>query len=140
MYIAKEEYLRSSMNALFKQALRILQSGAAVDAEIKKHHENRTSAQNAYYWLFNRAVADFLDKSGLCYGEFQIPYTKDIIHDINKTLYGLKTTTRLSIGDFCDYMGKLLAFWQQRTNGEFQMPELPESYLERHGYFIKEAA
>lgn len=136
MYIGKIENLKDSFNALYKQAQIILANGGTVDADVKKHVHNRTGEQNAYYWLFNRELAEFLDKSGLTYGEFKIPYTKDIIHDINKTLYGVKTTTKLSIGDFCQYMNKLLIFWQERTGGEFQMSELPANYLERKGYCI----
>lgn len=137
MYIGKIENLKSSFSALYKQAQIILANGGTVDADVKKHVNNRTADQNAYYWLFNHELAEFLDKSGLTYGEFKIPYTKDIIHDINKTLYGVKTTTKLSIGEFCQYMNKLLIFWQERTGGEFQMSELPANYLERKGYCIR---
>lgn len=136
MYIAREENLKDCFAALYKQARIILANGGTVDAEVKKHVQNRTAEQNAYYWLFNCQLADFLDKSGLTYGEFKIPYTKDIIHDINKTIYGVKSTAKLSIGDFCEYMNKLLLFWQERTQGEFQMSELPANYLERKGYKI----
>lgn len=48
----------------------------------------------------------------------------------------LKSTAKLSIGDFCEYMNKLLLFWQERTQGEFQMSELSANYLERKGYCI----
>ena len=136
MYIAKAEHLKSSLNALYKQALMILSNGNAVDVEVKKHEDNRTSEQNAYYWLINRQIADFLDKSGLSYGEYQIPYTKDIIHDINKKVFAVKTTTKLSIGKFCDFMNRVLMFWQEKTHGAFQVSELPENYLERKGYII----
>ena len=136
MYIATIEGLKSSFEALYKQAKIILQSGSAVDCNVTKHKHTRTLEQNAYYWLFNRELADFLDKAGLTYGEFKIPYTKDIIHDINKTLYSVKSTTSMSIGEFCEYMNKLLIFWQERTGGEFQMSELPANYLERKGYLI----
>lgn len=137
MYIASIDSLKSSFTALYKQAQIIIANGGTVDADVRKHVKNRTGEQNAYYWLFNKELADFLDKSGLTYGEFNIPYTKDIIHDINKTLYGIKSTARLSIGEFCQYMNKLLIFWQERTGGEFQMSELPANYLERKGYTIR---
>lgn len=136
MYIEKEEHLKSSMNALFRQALLIIRNGGAVDAEVKKHENNRTREQNAYYWLVNKQIADFLDKSGLSYGEYQIPYNKDIIHEINKKLFAVKTTTRLSIGNFCEYMHRVLQFWQERTHGNFQISELPENYFERKGYVL----
>lgn len=138
MYIGNAQQLKPTFRALYNQAEIILNAGGAVDIELAKHKQKRTNEQNAYYWLFNGQLADFLNNAGLSYGEFQIPYTADIIHDIQKKLFGVKTTTKLSIGDFCEYMNKLLLFWQERTRGEFQMPELPANYLERKGYKIME--
>ena len=138
MFIGNAQQLKPTFRALYNQAEIILAAGGAVDVELAKHKQKRTNEQNSYYWLFNGQLADFLNNAGLSYGEFQIPYTADIIHDIQKKLFGVKTTTKLSIGEFCDYMNKLLLFWQERTRGEFQMSELPANYLERKGYKIFE--
>lgn len=137
MYIGSINNLKPTFRSLYNQAEIILQSGGTVDIELAKHKQKRTNEQNAYYWLFNGQLAEFLNNAGLTYGEFQIPYTADIIHNIQKKLYGVKTTTKLSIGDFCEYMNKLLLFWQERTGGEFAMSELPANYLERKGYVIQ---
>ena len=136
MYIGSLDTLKPTFRSLYNQAEIIINAGGAVDVELAKHKKKRTNEQNAYYWLFNGELAEFLNDAGLTYGEFKIPYTAEIIHDIQKTLYGIKTTTKLSIGEFCDYMNKLLLFWQERTQGEFQMSELPANYLERKGYKI----
>lgn len=136
MFIGNLKTLKPTFRSLYNQAEIILNSGGSVDIELAKHKTKRTNEQNAYYWLFNGQLSDFLNDSGLTYGEFNIPYTADIIHDIQKKLFGVKTTTKLSIGEFCEYMNKLLLFWQERTQGEFQMSELPANYLERKGYQI----
>lgn len=138
MYCSDIKNLNSIFRAEYERAKIILQGcSCGIDIEVKKHERKRSNEQNNYYWLFNGQLADFLNDSGLSYGEFNIPYSADIIHDINKTLFGVKTTTKLSIGDFCQYMNKLLIFWQEKTNGEFQMSELPANYLERKGYIIR---
>lgn len=136
MYIGNLNTLNQTFRALYNQAEIILKAGGTVDVEVAKHKNKRTNEQNAYYWLFNGQLAEFLNNAGLTYGEYKIPYTAEIIHDIQKTLYGVKTTTKLSIGEFCEYMNKLLLFWQEKTGGEFAMSELPANYLERKGYQI----
>lgn len=137
MYISQISQLKQSFRALFTQAELMLNAGKRITVEISEKKQKRSNEQNSYYWLFNGQLADFLNQSGLCYGEHQIPYTSQLIHEINKKLFGVKTTTKMSTGEFCQYMNKLLLFWQEKTQGEFMMSELPANYLERKGYFIK---
>ena len=137
MFIASSAQLQPTFRALYNQAKVMLDNGKSVDVEVKEHKHRRSSEQNNYYWLFNGQLSDFLNDAGLSYGEFKLPYTSEIIHDINKKLFGVKTTTKLSIGEFCEYMNKLLIFWNERTKGEFQISELPETYLTMKGYIIK---
>ena len=115
----------------------MLNNGKKIIVEVSEKKQKRSNEQNNYYWLFNGQLADFLNDSGLSYGEYNIPYTADIIHDIDKTIFGVKTTTKMDVGEFCEYMNKLLIFWQEKTKGEFQMSELPANYLERKGYIIR---
>lgn len=61
----------------------------------------------------------------------------EIMLNNGKKIFGVKTTTKMSVGDFCQYMNRLLLYWQEKTNGEFMMSELPANYLERKGYTIR---
>lgn len=137
MYISQISQLKQSFSVLFTQAELMLNAGKRITVEIAEKKQKRSNEQNSYYWLFNGQLADFLNQSGLCYGEHQIPYTGQLIHEINKKLFGVKTTTKMSTGEFCQYMNKILLFWQEKTQGEFMMSELPANYLERKGYFIR---
>lgn len=136
MYISSMTQLKPSFRALYNQAEIMLNAGKKITVEVLEKKNKRTNEQNAYYWLFCGELGKFLDESGLSYGEHKIPYTSELIHEINKTLFGVKTTTKLSVGEFCEYMNKLLLFWQEKTAGEFQMSELPANYLERKGYTL----
>ena len=136
MYISQVSQLKPSFRALFNQAELLLNAGKMITVEVAEKKQKRSNEQNSYYWLFNGELAEFLNNSGLSYGEHQIPYTGELIHEINKKLFGVKTTTKMSVGEFCQYMNKLLLFWQERTKGEFIMSELPANYLERKGYQI----
>ena len=137
MYCPSIDKLKPIFAAEYERAKVLLQNSPyGIDIEVTKHKRNRSNAANNYYWLFNSQLSDFLNDAGLTYGEYSIPYTSEIVHDINKKLFGVKTTTKMSVGEFCEYMNKLLFFWQEKTAGEFQMSELPANYLERKGYQI----
>lgn len=136
-YIDDLNQAKRVFTALYRQVELLLSNGKKLTIELAEFKNKRTSAQNSFYWEFNGQVSDFLNKAGLTYGSFKIPYTAEIIHDIQKTLFGIKTTTQMTVGEFCEYMDKLLIFWQEKTKGEFMMSELPESYLKNRGYEIK---
>lgn len=104
-----------------------------VDIEIKEHKTKRTIQQNSFYWVNCTDIAKFLTEAGLTYGEYELDYTSEIIHEINKKKLGVSTTTKLSKQDFCEYMTKMFAFWIEKTNGFWQPKESPYSYLERTG-------
>ena len=136
-YIGDMTQAQRVFRALYNQAQILLENGKKLTLELTVHKQTRTKEQNAYYWLFNGELSDFLNNAGLSYGEYQIPYNKDIIHEINKKVFDVESTRKLKIGEFCEFMNKLLLWWQEKTNGEFMMSELPANYLERKGYFIK---
>ena len=98
---------------------------------------SETQLKPSFSALFNQQLAEFFNNAGLGYGEHRLPYTGELVHEINKKLFGIKTTTRMKVGEFCEYMDRLLAYWNEKTGGEFMMSELPESWLERKGYVIR---
>jgi hypothetical protein len=131
MFIRDKSELKPKFRALFEQAEHLIEAGS-IDVEVKKHVHKRSNAQNNYYWLICSEVAKFLDEAGLEYGE--LDYSSDIIHAINKKKTGTKTTTKLSIGEFCEYMTRIIQFWQEKTSYEWMPSELPAMYLANRGY------
>lgn len=119
---------------LWDNATVLLDAGKAVDITVAEHKVKRTNAQNNYYFLFNGELAKFLNESGLSYGEYNLPYTTELVHDINKKLFGVSTTTKMKKDEFCEYMTKLMSFWTEKTAGQFIMSESPYGYLEKTGY------
>lgn len=134
MFINSLNQLEDVITSITNQATLLLKNGKKVMVEVKEHKQRRTTEQNNYYWLICGEVAEFLNEAGLSYGEHQIPYKGELIHEINKTIFGVKTTTKLNISEFCQYMTKVIFFWQDKTNGEFAPSELPAVYLTRKGY------
>lgn len=137
MRIRNKNDLKPCFRVLYHTAELLIDNGLEVSAEVCEFKPKRTNAQNAYYFLINNEVAKFLNDSGLTYGEFNLPYNKDIIHEIQKKLYGVATTTKMTIKEFCDYETQVINFWQERTRGQWRPSELPESYLIKKGYDLE---
>jgi hypothetical protein len=137
MKISSKAELKPVFRAMYEQAEALLACEKQVLIEVSEFKPKRSNEQNAYYWLYNAELANFFNDVGLSYGEFEIPYTSEIIHDIQKKLFGVKTTTKMKTGEFCEYIHRLQSFWSEKTNGEFMMSELPESYLIRKGFDLE---
>ena len=105
-----------------------------VDVELSEHKHRRSTAQNAFYWSNMTDVAAVLNEAGCGYGEYRIPYTAEVGHEINKTIFGKKTTTKMAVSEFSAYMTAVFDFWIERTRGFFVAKESAESYLDRSGY------
>ena len=133
MYIGNKSYQNKVFRMLYDNATTLLDAGKTVDVTVSEHKVKRTNAQNNYYWLFNGELAKFLDEAGMSYGEYKLPYTGELVHEINKSLFGVPTTTRMKKDEFCEYMTKLMSFWAERTAGQFIMSESPYGYLEKTG-------
>lgn len=136
MYCTEISSLDNILNLAKIKAKAMIISGKKVEIEVSEYKPKRSNAQNSYYWIFNNEVAKFLNDSGLSYGEHNIPYDKDIIHKINKVIFSRDTTTKMSIGEFCEYMTKIIIWGTEKTNGMFSMPELPDEFLRKKGYEI----
>lgn len=137
MRISSEKELKPVFRALYEQANIMLNAGKEVSVEVLEFKNKRSLAQNDYYWLLNKWIAECLNNAGCTYGEFKIPYTSELIHDIDKKIFGLITTTKMDVHEFCDYTTKVTQFWQERTKGEFIPKELPSQYLIRKGYDLE---
>jgi hypothetical protein len=119
---------------LYEQAKALLVNGKEVEVEVKEYKRKRSNEQNRYYWQFNEWVRACLADAGCTYGEFNLAYTKEIIHAINKRKFGVETTTKMNRTEFCEYMTQVSIFWIEQTNGQLEIPELPDTYLDKRGY------
>ena len=138
MIIRNKSDLKQAFSILFKQAESLLSCEKQVKVEVSEFIRKRTLEQNAYYWLICGEVGSFLDEAGLYYGEFHLKYNGELVHEINKSVFGKKTTTKMNVCDFCDYLTEVIQFWQEKTNFEWVPSELPVGYLVKKGYCEKD--
>lgn len=134
MIVKTREQLNQALELVKSKSTLMLEAGKVVDLEVTEFKKKRTNQANAYYWLFNGWVAEFLNDAGLSYGEHELPYTSELIHEIQKKIFGVESTAKMNIGDFNNYINRITVFWQEKTAGEFMPKELPLSYLEKQGY------
>lgn len=111
-----------------------------VNVKITPYKSARTSDQNSYYWLICADVARHLNDAGVSfkkvqYGEkeFSLGWDNEIIHLLNKVVFGVKTTTSLTKKDFCDYMEKVFSLWIDKTEGHWAPPIDIKSYFPEQG-------
>lgn len=90
--------------------------GIVVD--IKENKETRGSRQNAFYWVIVNDISRFMIGAGAYYElhGVRLEYHKDTIHDINKAMGSIDSTTKLTVKEFIEYMDSMTAFWVERTN------------------------
>lgn len=132
--VSSEQGLFDALNVIKECAINHLKNVKEVCLELTKVVETRSAAQNRYYFEFNSWVRDTLNKAGCTYGEYNLPYTTDLVHDINKKIFGYETTRKMDIKQFCDYITQVSAFWIEKTEGNLEIPELPMEYLVKRGY------
>lgn len=132
--VTSEQGFLEALDVIKQCGLSLLKSAKEVSLEVTKTVETRSNAQNRYYFEFNSWVRDTMNKAGCTYGEYNLPYTTELVHDINKKIFGYETTRKMSIEEFCDYITQVSAFWIERTNGALEIPELPKEYLVKRGF------
>ena len=103
--------------------------------EISEFKPKRTDLQNNFYWANVRDITDILRAYNIkkTIMGFKLLLTDEDVHEINKQVFNIKTTTKLSKKEFCDFMDSLFAFWIKKTKGKWQPKELTRGYLERTG-------
>lgn len=132
--VSSEQGLTDALNVIRETACLFLKTSKEISLELSKIVETRSSAQNRYYFLFNSWVRDTLNNAGCTYGIDKLPYTTDLVHEINKKIFDYETTRKMSVQEFCDYISQISAFWIERTGGRLEIPELPAEYLIKRGY------
>jgi hypothetical protein len=143
MYIRNKEVFEKELPNFIRTCQGLLDNSKnGIDIEIKKHSTKRNSGQNSFYWLNCNDIAKFLNDAGLTFETMagvKLPYNKDVVHEINVQVFSIKTTTKMSVSEFCEYMNKVFEFWKEKTRFGWQELESTYSYLERTGLITKES-
>ena len=116
---------------LKKQASLMLCKVDGLDITIKEHKKIRSLLQNNSLWALYENILDFWKETGFFIDNLNFRFlTTEIIHEYIKIRFNLKTTTRLSTKEFCQFFDAIQQEWVEQSNG-FYEPML----LEDKGYF-----
>jgi sulfatase maturation enzyme AslB (radical SAM superfamily) len=125
-----------NIEEVYKDILKALEQYNEVEIKIEPYVVERSLEQNNYYWLCNNSIASFLNNAGIpakkvnyAGQSFNINFSSQLIHEINKEVFGINTTTKLSRKEFGEYMEKVFALWIEKTKGEWYPPDLIRSYV-----------
>lgn len=102
-----------------------------VEITIKENKTTRSTLQNSFYWANVQDISKFMIGAGAYY-ELQgvkLEYTRETVHGINKAMFSIDSTTKLDIKEFITYMDSVMAFWSQRTHGNWQPKELARNHM-----------
>jgi len=137
MYIRNKDIFEKELPNFIKTCQGLLDNSKnGIDIDFKKHSTKRSNEQNSFYWLNCNDIAKFLNDAGLTYEpvkRVKLPYNKDIIHEINVKVFGIKTTTKMTTSEFYEYMENVFNFWKEKTEFQWQEMESTYSYFERTG-------
>lgn len=111
------------------------------------HKTKRSNPQNSFYWKNCTELALFMQDSGsaiLVKNELtgkimRVEYNPDIIHEMNKSQFGIKSTAKLPVKEFVEFMDRFFAFWIQETQYNWTPLESTRGYFERNGYALAES-
>lgn len=140
MFIRNKDTLKRELPNITRACEGLLDNSKnGIEIKIEKHVAKRNSLQNSFYWLNVGDIAEFLDDAGCFFivDNVKLYYNKDIIHEINKKRFNVNTTTKMSVGEFCEYMEKMFIFWQEKTGYSWLPLESIMSYIERTDLIIK---
>ena len=142
MLIKSSDSIQSGLLLLKAEILaKLNNSPEGVIIEVSEFKPKRTNIQNKFYWANVHEITELLRaknvKKVIDNKEFNIKIelliTDEEVHEINKNVGNITTTTKMSKKEFIDFMDKIFAFWITTTNGEWSPKELTKGYLERTG-------
>jgi hypothetical protein len=85
--VTSEQGFLEAIDVIKQVGKNLLATSKEISLEVTKIVETRSIAQNKYYFEFNSWVRNTLNKAGCTYGEYELPYTTELVHDINKKIF-----------------------------------------------------
>lgn len=102
-----------------------------IKLSVEKFKPKRTCDQNSFYWLNCGDIAKFLTNAGCFIVKmgYKCKWKKDDVHDVNKERFNVDSTSKLSKKEFIEYMEGMFAFWQEKTDYEWEPLDSSLVYL-----------
>lgn len=118
-----------------EQLLNVSKYGITID--IRPQTRIRSKAQNDYLWAIYQHIIDFNEEAGLSNknggylpDHLMLNYIDtDFLHLYLKARFNIKTTTKLTTAEFCEYTDKIQHLMTEQSEG-FYDPIYPDQPLQ----------
>lgn len=105
-----------------------------IDIDIKPHKKLRTLEQNSYWWKIMDHIHKFSEDTGWKpRGLENLQWlSSDFLHLFFKSIYGIKSTRKLSTKEFYELTNKLQNDMLTTTHGEYEPIIPPDKFLQHY--------
>ena len=111
-----------------EQLLNVSKYGITID--IRPQTRIRSKAQNDYLWGIYSNIVKFWEQTGFMPDGLKLNYiNSNFLHEYFKARFDIKTTTKLTTAEFCEYTDKIQQLMTEQSEG-FYDPIYPDQPLQ----------
>lgn len=125
---ASVEGILAFIKPTIEQVLNSAKYGVSI--EVKPQVRKRSLEQNSYLWGIYSHIVEFWNETGFVPDDLKVRFiNSDFLHEYFKARFDIKTTTKLTTGEFCEYTDKIQQLMTEQSRGEYQ-PIYPDQPLQ----------
>lgn len=111
-----------------EQVLNSAKYGVTVD--VRPQVRKRSLEQNSYLWGIYSNIVKFWEQTGFMPDGLKLNYiNSNFLHEYFKARFDIKTTTKLTTAEFCEYTDKIQHLMTEQSKGNYD-PIYPEQPLQ----------
>lgn len=111
-----------------EQVLNSAKYGVTVD--VRPQVRRRSLEQNSYLWGVYSNIVKFWEQTGFMPDGLKLNYiNSNFLHEYFKARFDIKTTTKLTTAEFCEYTDKIQHLMTEQSKGNYD-PIYPEQPLQ----------
>lgn len=111
-----------------EQVLNSAKYGVTVD--VRPQVRRRSLEQNSYLWSVYSNIVKFWESTGFMPDGLKLNYiNSDFLHEYFKARFDIKSTTKLTTAEFCEYTDKIQHLMTEQSKGNYD-PIYPEQPLQ----------
>lgn len=111
-----------------EQVLNSAKYGVTVD--VRPQVRRRSLEQNSYLWSVYSNIVKFWESTGFMPDGLKLNYiNSDFLHEYFKARFDIKSTTKLTTAEFCEYTDKIQHLMTEQSKGNYD-PIYPDQPLQ----------
>lgn len=111
-----------------EQVLNSAKYGVTVD--VRPQVRKRSLEQNSYLWGIYSNIVKFWEQTGFMPDGLKLNYiNSNFLHEYFKARFDIKSTTKLTTAEFCEYTDKIQHLMTEQSKGEYD-PIYPDQPLQ----------